>query len=107
MVKLRIWTCRGWIDVRHENTLHIQNLTRNLFLLTAAASREMKVEITQNDYAIKSNDVPVATGTKKGSLLYLNVEIEDECYVAEGDTELWHRRLGHTANHYSTTRHKN
>ena len=94
VVKLRVWTGRRWIDARLENTLHVQDLTKNLFSLTVAASREMKVEITQNECVIKRHGVPVATGTKKGSLLYLNAKTEDECHVAKVDTEVWHRRLG-------------
>ena len=99
-MKLHVWTGRTWIDARLENTLHVQDLTINLFSLTAAASREMKVEITQNECVIKRNGIPVATGRKKGSLLYLNVKNEDECHVAEVNTELWHRSLGHAS--YST-----
>ena len=57
----------------------------------------MTVEITRKECVIKRNGVPVATGKKKGSLLYLNVEIKDECHVAAVDTELWHRRLGHAS----------
>ena len=93
VVKLRVWNGTAWIDVRLENTLHVQDLTKNLFSLTAVAGRHMTVEITRKECVIKRNGVPVATGKKKGSLLYLNVEIEDECHVAAVDTELWHRRL--------------
>ena len=97
VVKLRVWTGRGWVDARLENTLHVQDLNKNLFSLAAAASREMKVKITQNECVIKRNGMPVATGTKRGSLLYLNVKPKDECHVVEDDTELWHRRLGHAS----------
>ena len=97
VVKLRVWTGRRWIDARLKNTLHVQDLTKILFSLTVAASREMKVEITQNECVIKRHGVPVATGTKKGSLLYLNANTEDECHVAKVDTEVWHRRLGHAS----------
>ncbi|CAI5713440.1 unnamed protein product [Peronospora destructor] len=54
----------------------------------------MKVKITQSECVIKRNG---DTRGKKGSLLYLSVEIEEECHVAEVDTELWHRRLGHAS----------
>ena len=57
----------------------------------------MKVRITQNDCVIKLNGVPVVTRTKKFSLLYLNVKIEDEFHVAKGYTELLHRILGHAS----------
>ena len=97
MAKLRVWTRQVWIDVRLEDTLHVQDSTKNLFSLTAAASRKMMVEITQNECVIKRNGVPVVTGTKKGSLIYLNVKTEEECHVAEEDIELWHRRLGHAS----------
>ena len=55
------------------------------------------MEITQNECVIKRHGVPVATGTKKGSLLYLNANTEDECHVAKVDAEVWHRRLGHAS----------
>lgn len=35
-----------WHRMRLENALRVQNLTRNLFSLTAAAARAMKVEIS-------------------------------------------------------------
>ena len=63
VVKLGVWTGRGWIDVRLEDTLHVQDLTKNLFSLTAAASRKMKVEITQNECVIKRNGVCICVVT--------------------------------------------
>uniref|UniRef100_A0AAV1TJ00 Integrase catalytic domain-containing protein n=1 Tax=Peronospora matthiolae TaxID=2874970 RepID=A0AAV1TJ00_9STRA len=96
-VKLRVWTRHAWIDARLENTLHGQDLSKNLFSLTAAAARGMTVEITRNECVVKRGGTPVATGRKQGFLLYLNADYGTECHMAEDDTELWHRRLGHVS----------
>ena len=48
----------------------------------------MKVEITQIECVIKHHGVKVSTGTKKGSLLYLNSKTENGCHAAEVDTEV-------------------
>ena len=96
VVKLRVWTGRRWIDARLENTLHVHDLTKKLLSLTVAASREMKVEIIQNECVIKHHGVPVSTGTKK-VLFCFNAKNEDECHVAKVYTEVWHRRLGHAS----------
>uniref|UniRef100_A0AAV1V0R9 CCHC-type domain-containing protein n=1 Tax=Peronospora matthiolae TaxID=2874970 RepID=A0AAV1V0R9_9STRA len=65
-VKLRVWTGHAWIDARLENTLHVQDLSKNLFSLTAAAARGMTVEITRNECVVKRGGTPVATGRKQG-----------------------------------------
>uniref|UniRef100_A0AAV1U342 Polyprotein n=1 Tax=Peronospora matthiolae TaxID=2874970 RepID=A0AAV1U342_9STRA len=96
-VKLRVWTGHAWIDARLENTLHVQDSSKNLFSLTAAAARGMTVEITRNECVVKRGGKPVATGRKQGFLLYLNADYGTECHMAEDDTELWHRRLGHVS----------
>ena len=82
-VKLRVWTGHAWIDARLENTLHVQDLSKNLFLLTAAAARGMTVKITRNECVVKRGGTPVATGRKQGFLLYLNVDCGTECHIAE------------------------
>ena len=48
LVKLCIRTGRKWINARLEDTLQFQDVTKNLFVLTVVASREMKVKFTQN-----------------------------------------------------------
>ena len=96
-VKLRVWTGHAWIDARLENTLHVEDLSKNLFSLTAASARGMTVEITRNECVVKQGGTPVATGRKQGFLMYLNVEAGAECHVAEHESELWHRRLGHAS----------
>ena len=60
-VKLRAWTGHAWIDDRLENTLHVQDLSKNLFPLTAAVARGMTVEITRNECVVKRGGTPVAT----------------------------------------------
>uniref|UniRef100_A0AAV1VKM4 Integrase catalytic domain-containing protein n=1 Tax=Peronospora matthiolae TaxID=2874970 RepID=A0AAV1VKM4_9STRA len=57
----------------------------------------MTVEIKRNECVVKRGGTPVATGRKQGFLLYLNADYGTECHMAEGDTELWHRRLGHVS----------
>ena len=94
-VKLRVWNVHAWIDARLGNTLHVQDFSINLFSLTAAASRGMTVEITHNECVVKRGWRPVASGRKQDFLIYLNVEGGMECHVAEHETELWHRSLGH------------
>uniref|UniRef100_A0AAV1UES9 Polyprotein n=1 Tax=Peronospora matthiolae TaxID=2874970 RepID=A0AAV1UES9_9STRA len=69
-VKLRVWTGNAWVDARLKNTPHVQDSSKNLFSLTAAAARGMTVEITRNECV---------------------------CHIAEDETELWHRRLGHVS----------
>ena len=46
------------------------------------------MEITKHECVIKRNGVTVATGTNKGSLLYISVMIEDECRIVADDIEL-------------------
>uniref|UniRef100_A0AAV1V1L8 CCHC-type domain-containing protein n=1 Tax=Peronospora matthiolae TaxID=2874970 RepID=A0AAV1V1L8_9STRA len=82
---------------RLENTLHVQDSSKNLFSLTAAAARGMTVEITRNECVVKRGRKPVATGRKQDFLLYLNADYCTECHIAEDETELWHRRLGHVS----------
>lgn len=96
-VKLRVWTGHAWIDATLENTLHVQELSKNLFSLTAAAARGMTIEITRDECVVKRGGTPVATGRKQGFLMYLNIEADAECHVAETEAELWHRRLGHAS----------
>ena len=38
VVKLSNFTGRGWIDVCLENTLHVQDLTNNLFSLSCSVT---------------------------------------------------------------------
>uniref|UniRef100_A0AAV1U5H8 Integrase catalytic domain-containing protein n=1 Tax=Peronospora matthiolae TaxID=2874970 RepID=A0AAV1U5H8_9STRA len=57
----------------------------------------MTVEITRNECVVKRGGKPVATGRKQGFLLYLNADYGTECHMAEDDTEVWHRRLGHVS----------
>ena len=47
-VVLRVWNGILWINARLENTLHVQDLNKNLFSLTAATARGMTVEINSD-----------------------------------------------------------
>ncbi|CAI5746352.1 unnamed protein product [Peronospora destructor] len=66
----------------------------------AAASRGRTAEITRNECVVKHGNVPVATGRKQSFMMYLNIDVDAECHMAEDESELWHRRLGHAS--YST-----
>uniref|UniRef100_A0AAV1TAC0 GAG-pre-integrase domain-containing protein n=1 Tax=Peronospora matthiolae TaxID=2874970 RepID=A0AAV1TAC0_9STRA len=88
------------MNARLENALHVQDLSKNLFSLTAATARGMTIKIARNDCIVKKSGRPFATGSRRGMLLLLNVEAKFECYMVEGEEELWHRRLGHVS--YST-----
>lgn len=99
-VMLRVWNGTGWTNARLENALHVQDLTKNLFSLTAAAARGMKVEISHNGCVVSRDGRTVATGSRRGMLMMLDVEPNAECLTVQNEAELWHRRLGHVS--YST-----
>nr|CCA27078.1 PREDICTED: similar to Copia protein (Gagintpol protein) putative [Albugo laibachii Nc14] len=96
-VGLRLWTGTKWINARLENTLHIQDLSKNLFSLTAATARTMTVKITRNECIVDCDGVPVATARKEGTLLYLNTEPGDDCHLVENESDLCHRRPEHAS----------
>uniref|UniRef100_H3H7C1 CCHC-type domain-containing protein n=1 Tax=Phytophthora ramorum TaxID=164328 RepID=H3H7C1_PHYRM len=96
-VQLRVWSGRSWINARLENALHVQDLSKNLFSLTAATAHGVTVIMTQDKCVIKRGDVSVATGRKIGKLMYLNTDAGEECHIVEEDVGLWHRHLGHAS----------
>ena len=96
-VNLRIWNGTAWINARLENVLHVQDLNKNLFSLTAVTSRGMKVEISRDGCIVSKGEHVVATGSRRGMLMILNVERSAECHTIESEAELWHRRLGHAS----------
>ena len=99
-VILRVWNGTSWINARLENALHVQDLSKNLFSLTAATSRGMTVEISGDGCIVKKRGRIVAMGSRSGNLITLSVESTAECHVAEHEADLWHRRFGHVS--YST-----
>ncbi|KAG6612000.1 RxLR effector candidate protein [Phytophthora cinnamomi] len=96
-IVLRVWTGSSWINARLENTLHVEDLNKNLFSLTAATARGMTVTMDSERCVVKRGSQVVATGRKQGKLMYLNTDGGEECHVAENDVGLWHRRLGHVS----------
>lgn len=94
---LKIWNDTKWMNARLENALHVRDLSKNLFSLTAATARGMTVEIAEDECVVKKSGHTVATGSRRGRLLVLNVEQNAECHVVESEAELWHRRLGHVS----------
>uniref|UniRef100_A0AAV1T735 GAG-pre-integrase domain-containing protein n=1 Tax=Peronospora matthiolae TaxID=2874970 RepID=A0AAV1T735_9STRA len=99
-VVLRVWNGTFSTCARLENTLHVQDLNKNLFSLTAATARGMKIEINSAGCIVFKSGQIVATGVRRGILLTLIVEEVPQCHVLENEAELWHRRLGHIS--YST-----
>lgn len=83
-----------WMNARLENALHVEDLSKNL---TAATARGMTIEIADDGCVVKKDGRPVATGSRRGMLLLLNVGEKTECHVAESEAELWHHRLGHVS----------
>ena len=81
-VTLRVWTGHSWINARLERALHVQDLNKNLFSLTAVAVREMAVTMDSEKCVVKRGDV-VAAGRKRGKLMYLNTEASEECHAVE------------------------
>ena len=96
-VALRIWNGFKWIDAHLNNTLHVKELIKYLFSLTAATARGRTIKITRNKCSVEIDGVTVTTGSKNGTLMYLNTDPGSECHVVENEVELWHRRLGHVS----------
>ena len=86
-VILRVWNGTSWINARLENALHVQDLSKNLFSLTAATSRGMTVEISGDGCIVKKRGRIVAMGSRGGNLITLSVESNAECHVAEYEAD--------------------
>ena len=96
-VILRVWNGKMWLNARLNNVLHVQDLSKNLFSLTAATARGMKIEIFGDGCVVKKCGRIVATGSRRGMLLQLNVEADEECHMVEHEAQLWYSRLGHVS----------
>ena len=94
-VGLRVWNGITWINARLENALHMQDLSKNLFPLTAATSRRMTVEISSDGCVVRKSGRIVAMGSRQSKLITMTVNATAECHVVEKEDEVWHRRLGH------------
>uniref|UniRef100_A0AAV1VHH3 CCHC-type domain-containing protein n=1 Tax=Peronospora matthiolae TaxID=2874970 RepID=A0AAV1VHH3_9STRA len=94
-VKLRVWTGHAWIDARFKNTLHVQDLSKNLFFAHGCGSARLDSGDNAQRVRGQAWRQYVATGRMQGFLLYLTSDYGSACHMAEDDTELWHRRLGH------------
>ena len=90
-VILRVWNGKMWLNARLNNVLHVQDLSKNLFSLTAATARGMKIGIFGDGCVVKKCGRIVATGSRRGMLLQLNVEADEECHMFEHEAQLWHR----------------
>ena len=80
--------------------LHVQDLSKDLFLLTVATARGMKIKISGEGCIVNSNGSVFVTRSRRALLLTLNFKAHDDCYSVECKAELWHRRLGYGS--YST-----
>uniref|UniRef100_A0AAV1V0H3 CCHC-type domain-containing protein n=1 Tax=Peronospora matthiolae TaxID=2874970 RepID=A0AAV1V0H3_9STRA len=87
----------GLVCARLENTLHVENLSRNLFSIPAILAKAMHVSMDINGCKIYRNGKVVGSGTKRGNLIYLNVANDAEYHVASEVGDLWHRRFGHAS----------
>ena len=96
-VILRVWNGKMWLNAHLNNVLHVQDLSKNLFSLTAATARGMKIEISGDGCVVKNCGQIVATGSRRGMLLQLNVEADEECHMVEHEAQLWYSRLGHVS----------
>ena len=83
----------GTVCARLENTLHVENLSSNLFLIQAILAKAMQVSMDINGCEIYWNGKVVGSGTKRGNFIYLNVANGTECHVASGFSDLWHRQF--------------
>uniref|UniRef100_A0AAV1TD78 Integrase catalytic domain-containing protein n=1 Tax=Peronospora matthiolae TaxID=2874970 RepID=A0AAV1TD78_9STRA len=87
----------GLVCARLENTLHVENLSRNLFSIPAILAKAKHISMDINGCEIYRNGKVVGSGTKRGNLIYLNVANDAECHVASEVGDLWHRRFGHAS----------
>ncbi|POM70436.1 Integrase catalytic core protein [Phytophthora palmivora] len=74
-VILQVRTDRSWINAKLENVLHVQDLNKNLFSLTAVTARGMTMTMDSEKCVVKRGDHVVATGRKQGKLMYFLKEI--------------------------------
>jgi hypothetical protein len=86
------------VQAKLEDTLLVEDLSRNLFSVSAVIKRGMNVEIGSQGCTIRHQGKVVATGSQIGTLIYLDVENEATGYQVEADAGLWHRRFGHASN---------
>lgn len=85
------------VKIRLENTLHVEDLSKNLFSVPAILKKGMKIEMGQTGCMIKHQGKTVATGSQRGSLIYLDTQESSQCQVAQVSADTWHRRLGHAS----------
>ena len=116
IVLLRMNVGARTVCARLENTLHVENLSRNLFSIPAILSKAMRVNMDSRGCKIVSNGAVVGSGRKRGNLIYLDVVGEAGCHIATDSIgaaptqfvrpsrstpvvsgDLWHRRFGHAS----------
>ena len=96
-VSIKIRVGQGSQNATLEDTLHVENLSRNLFSISAITKKGMEAVMNRNGCEIKKNGKILATGSQIGSLTYLDTERDQESYLVGNENDLWHRRFGHIA----------
>ena len=86
------------VEARLENTLHVENISRNLFSVSAVTEKGMTTIMDASGCQIMMGQKLMATGTKKGSLIYLDMVEDLQCHIASTSHSIWHRRFGHASN---------
>ena len=96
------------------NALHVPSLKMNLFSLSAAMDRGLKLYSDNKTCLLKKNNRVIAVGKRTGRLFKLNIEVEnkiEKCSListADLNTfKLWHERLGHQNFEYMSKINKN
>jgi hypothetical protein len=106
-VRLQLKVNNQVVQARLQDTLLVEDLSRNLFSISAITNRGMKVEMDINGCKIKNQGKVVAMGRQIGSLIYLEVDTQAAAQMAIKDTNIWHRRFGHASIDTLKTMQKN
>jgi hypothetical protein len=81
------------------DVLYVPKLRKNLFSIGKAISKDLTLQIQQNEATIYNRRKPVMQATKRNSLYFINGHaISHQANVtttSDIETQLWHRRLGH------------
>ena len=57
----------------------------------------MKIDIFEDGCFVKKSGRIVATGSRRGMLLQLNMKAADELHMVEQEAQRWYRRLGYVS----------
>jgi len=88
------------VNLSFLNVLMVEKLKCNLLSISKLEDRGSKIVIDDGYFTIinKANKATVGIGTRFGSLYKLALNPNNgECYTANNNDTLWHRRLGHVS----------